>query len=309
MEYRVVIQNIFVLFALIGVGFLAGKKRVVSPDASKDLTNLLMKITLPATIFASLIRPYDSGLLKDSVICFVFGIVFFLFSMALAFFLAKRMHVQSGKRGVWILAATFSNTGFVGFPVANAVFGAEGLFLASMINLAFNILVFSVGVKIACMDSEESGVISLKKILVGNVNIAIVLGLFFFITQISVPDPVMTLVNYFGGVTTPLSMFIIGLTMSRGRLKDLFTDMDAFVVSLIRLVAMPILAFVLLKLLPFEAGSMIPGLAVLIIAMPAPSVCMILAEQYGGNTDFAGKAIFISSLLCMITIPGILLLI
>ena len=309
MSYGVVITQVGILFALIAVGYIAGITKVVKTSASADLTNLLMKIALPATIFASLARTYDTTLLKDGLLCFVIGMGFFMLAMGVSLVAAKIMKVPDGKKGIWTIASSFSNTGFVGFPVASALFGADGLFMASLFNLSFNILVFSFGVVLASKDSEIKGEISLKKILVSNINIAMFIGLIFFVTQIAVPGPIMTLVNYFGALTTPLSMFIIGLNLTTGKPRELFTDKDAISASFMRLILMPLLAFVIMSILPFREGSIVPGLVTAIIAMPAPSICMIFAQQYKCDIDFAGKVIFLSSLACLVTIPLILLLV
>ena len=308
MDYGVVWTNLLILFALIAVGYVAGRCRVISQEASKDLSSLLMKITLPATIFASFIRSYEPSLLKDAGIILGLGFFFFLLSALLSYLLVKPFRVAEGSRGIWMLGSTFSNTGFMGFPIVLALFGEEGLFLACIMNLSFNVLVFSLGVKMVCLDSQQKGGIQWKKILVSNINISIVLGLFFFLTQISIPSPVMAVVNYFGGVTTRLSMFLIGLSLAKGKTSDLFRGKDAFTSTFLRLIGMPFVAWLLMRLIPFGEGSLIPGVVLVILAMPAPSVVLILAGTYGGNSEMAGKEIFLSSLLCIVTIPLMLLL-
>ncbi|WP_434309302.1 AEC family transporter [Hominifimenecus sp. rT4P-3] len=308
MDYGIVWTNLLILFALIGVGYVAGRFRVVSQDASKDLSSLLMKITLPATIFASFIRSYEPKLLKDAGIILGLGFFFFLLSALLSALLVKPFRVAEGNRGVWMLTSTFSNTGFMGFPIVLALLGEEGLFLACIMNLSFNVLVFSLGIKMICLDSDRKGSIQWKKILISNINISIVLGLFFFLTQISLPAPVMSVINHFGGVTTPLSMFLIGLSLAKGKIGDLFRGKDAFTATFLRLIAMPLVAWLLMRLMPFGEGSFIPGVVLVILAMPAPSVVLILAESYDGNSEMAGRMIFLSSLLCIVTIPLMLLL-
>ena len=308
MDYGVVATNLLILFAMIGVGFIAGRAGVIDKQGSGTLTNLLMKITLPATIIASMIREFDSDLIWDAAMITIFGFAFFLLAAAIAWFLRKPFRVAEGNQGIWMTNVTFSNTGFMGFPVAIALFGEEGLFLAVMMNISFNVLMYSMGVKMVCMDSEQNGSIHWRNIIVSNINIALVIGLILFLGQIPVPTPVVTILEYLGDMTTPISMLLIGLSLSRGKVRDLFRGKDAFTAVLLRLFGMPLLAWVILSLLPFPSESLVPSVALIIVAMPAPSAGLILTEQYQGNTELASKIIFLSSLLSLISIPVMLML-
>lgn len=309
MGYGVVINNLVIIFAMIGVGFVAGRAKVVGQNASADFTSFLMKVTLPCTIFSSMIREYDSNLIRDCLIIFVLGLLFFGGFMLINLRVAPLFRVGEKRRNVWVLSVSLCNIGFMGFPLIKAIFGDDGLFLASIMNLAYNMVAYSLGVKVICMGSGDGAGTNWKKILLTNNNYAVVLGLFFFITQLPLPSQVMTVVNYFGNITTPLSMFLIGLSLAGGKISEVFRDKDVITCTAMRLIIMPLVSIGILKLLPLPEGSILMGVVTVIMAMPCPSVALMLSQQYGGDTDLAARSIFLSSLCCIATIPLMLLLI
>jgi predicted permease len=185
--------------------------------------------------------------------------------------------------------------------------GKDGLFLASISNAVFNILIFSIGIKIITMGFEIGKTISIKRLFLNNNNIAIILGIIFYVTQTSVPQPIFNSIDHLGKVTIPLSMFLVGLSMSNSRIKDLFNDYRLYLLSAVRLLIMPFLAIIIMKFINFGSSSMIPKVMAIVLAMPAPSITAIIAEQYNGNKELAAKLVFLTSILSMITIPIILI--
>ena len=309
MNFTIVINNLIVIFLMIAVGYAAGRGKLLSERAQGDFTAFLMNIALPCTIFNSMIREYDSTLIRDSVIIFILGIVFFGGLLLINRPAALLFRVPQRRVPVWTVSAALCNIGFMGFPLIRAIFGDEGLFLASIMNLAYNCVAWSLGAKTMTMNQKEAGKTNWKKILLTNNNYAVVLGLICFLTQIPMPSLVMNVVGSFGAITTPLSMFLIGLTLSGGKLSEVFTDRDVLTISLMRLVIIPLVIVGIMHILPLPAGSSLAGIVTVIMAMPCPSVSMMLAQQYGEDVELAAKAIFLSSLCCIATIPLIMLLI
>ncbi|MCD8123834.1 MAG: AEC family transporter [Lachnospiraceae bacterium] len=309
MNIGIVVNNLIVIFAMIVVGLVMGKRHMLSDRAERDLTSILMNVGLPCMIFSSMIQEYDSSLIRDSVIIFVLDLLFMLGGLLLNLLASRLLRVQQSRRGVWVLAATLSNGGFMGFPIVNALLGSEGLFLASMMNLAQTILCYSIGVGLLTAGASEQGKTDWKKILLTTVNLAVVLGLACFLTQAPVPELVLTVTDYFGGITTPLSMLLIGLSLSRGSISSVFRDRDAVAITGMRLLAMPLLIVLALHILPLPAGSLVASVIAIVQAMPCPAVVLTLSNQYGADSELAARAIFLSSLCCIVTIPVILLLV
>lgn len=310
LDIRDVFSNLFGLFLLIAVGYGVVRFRVLPASASKLLSSLLMNVTMPATIFTSLVRPYDPAFLRSGLLEVALGLALYILYGILSALLARPFRVAKERRGVWIFACAFNNNGFMGFPIALALFGEEGLALAVFLGIPFNLLAYTTGATLMCMDRSAAGdapPISWRSILLTVVNGATVLGLIFYAAQIPVPEVIDAPLTYLSDVTTPLSMLIIGMNLSGGSVSALLHNRDVFSSAFLRLLVLPLLTWGILLLLPIE-DPLVLGVTLIIMAMPSPAVTSILAETYGGDTKFSSETVFLSSLLCLISIPLISLL-
>ena len=311
MSVSVLLTNLVGLFLMIGVGFVAVRVGVLPASATTPLTALLMKITLPATIFVSMLRPFEAEFLGDALLMFGLGFLFHISYVILSQSLSRLFRVPKGRRGMWALCCSFCNNGFMGYPVAYALFGEEGMALAVMLGVPFNLLLYSLGAKLAASDGEaekEAATVSWGKVLFSAVNLAIVLGLTFYCLQVSVPEVVLTPVQYLSDITTPLSMLVTGMNLAEGKLSDALLDRDVRSICLVRLLLFPILTWAVVELLPI-ANPMAVGVVIIIMAMPCAAATVVIGEEYGGCVELGARAVFVSSLLCIVTIPLISLLV
>lgn len=308
MDLAVLLSNLIGLFLLIGVGFFAVRAKILPAEASKPLSTLLMKVTVPATIICSMLRPFDPGFLKLGTSIILVGAVMFLLFAALSMGLSKLLRVPEGRRGMWCCCATFCNNGFMGFPVALALFGEEGLALTVMLSIPFNFLLYSLGAKMVCMDvTGEHKPLSWGRAVFNLVNLSMAVGLVLYFTQLQLPQAVLGPLNYLSDATTPLSMIVTGMNLSQGRTSDVLRDRDAFTASGARLLLFPVIAWALMRLVPGLDGLVV-GAALINLAMPAPAAATFIAEEHNGCTQLAARTVFLSSLLCMVTIPIVSLL-
>lgn len=306
LDFFAVASNLVSLFALIAVGYIAVKTGVLHAEATQHFSPLLMRITLPCTIFVSLVtREYNAGFAADGITITLAGIVVFLGMMYIGRGLAYVTGVPEGTRGVWAFISAYSNSGFMGFPIALTLFGTEGLALSVMLNISFNVTIYTLGVMELIRDNPNHGSegIDMKSIIFSNINIATVLSLVFYFGRISVPSAVLTPLNYISAVTTPLSMMIIGMTLAHSKMSALFTDIHAWTATAMRLVVFPVVLIGIFRVIPLSENPLVSAVLVLIAAMPGASVTAVLCEMYGGNIDFAARAMFIQNVLCMATIP------
>ena len=304
MSASVLLSNLVGLFLLIGVGFLAVRAKVISPSASAPLTSILMKITLPATIIYSMLRPFDASFLRDALTLFAIGFTFHLSYIGISWLLARFFRVPQGRRGMWTTCCAFCNNGFMGYPVTYAIFGEEGLALAVMLGVPFNLLLYTLGAKLISIDGsgDDGRQISWKKVIFSEINLAIVVSLILYCFQVPVPEVIKTPLQHLANVTTPLSMFITGMNLAANRMTDVVRDRDAITASLTRLILLPLAAWGVLSLLPIS-NPLVVGVTLVIMSMPSAVVTVVLGEQYGGCTQLAARAVCLSSLLCVITIP------
>ena len=311
LDFFTVASNLVSLFALIAVGYFAIKLKLLEKSYSAAFTALLMKVTLPCTIFVSLVqREYNPSFLKDGLIIIAAGIVVFAGLMYLSRYVAILLRVPKNCRGIWAFTASYTNSGFMGFPIALALFGGEGLALAVMLNIAFNLTIYTIGpLEIARDNPGHIGEkFNIKSIIFSNINFATVLSLIFYFGKIQLPDFVINPLSYISSITTPLSMIMIGVALAHSKASELFTDIHAWTNSIFALLIYPAAITLFLKFFPLSSNPLVGAVLVLVVAMPAASVTAVMCEMYHGNMKFAAKVMFIQNLFSVLTIPLICLM-
>ena len=209
LDFMVVFSNLFGLFLLIAAGAFGVRMKLIKPEASQHFTALLLKITLPCTIFISLVtREYDPSFLRDSLIMLALSLITYPSLQLISTAVCRLLKIPAGKRGLWTFASTYSNNGFMGYPVCLALFGPEGLALAVIFGIGFNVYVYSIG---AMAVASDAGVAadrpSLKKILFTGVNAATLLSLLFYFGQIPLPKVAVMPLTYLQHHDAPLHVY------------------------------------------------------------------------------------------------------
>lgn len=324
MSFGIIFSQILVMFLMVIVGYIMGRRGTLSERISHDISVILLEVATPALIINSMIREFDLDLIKDAMLCFAIGMVYFLGMIAVNQGLSRLLRVNRSHRGLWIVAASFTNPGFMGFPLALAIFGNDGLFMAAFINMAFNILIYTIGERMVIADvgngREKPPLI---RTLLSPINISTLIGLVIFFGQIPLAGAlehapawlvsgwtvVTTVIKNLGNLVTPLAMFLVGLAISRSSLRRTVTDRDAMTAVIVDMIAGPLLLIGVLKLLPFREGFMVVPVSVLIMLMSVASAVQMLADRYDGDSEFAGHAIFLSNVLCLISVPLLMMLV
>ncbi|MFZ5968943.1 MAG: AEC family transporter [Bacillota bacterium] len=303
-------NQIFILFLLLISGYTAKKFRVISNEMNRDLSSFILNVALPGMIITSMNFSFSMELLIKSGKLLVISWVVYGVSIGISYVVPRLLSVDGTRRDIFQFLTVFSNVGFMGYPVVNAVFGEKGVFYAALYNLPFNILLFSFGIMILSRpsryDGNENSVAFNWKELLNPGIIAVMIGFILFLTSSSLPGPIYTTLKMLGDTTTPLSMVFVGSILADVSFKTIFTDIKVFLASGVRLLVMPILTLIGLKLL--FTDPMIIGIPVIITAMPVAANAAILSTKYGNDYQLASQVIFISTMLSMATIPFIVTL-
>ncbi len=299
----VVATSVFLLFALIFLGFFIGKRGIVQKNSIPDLSNLVLKVTMPVTVFCSIVDQQGKSSASPYWQIFVGVILLYLCSALLSLAVVKVLRVPRDEQGVWIFSCMLSNNGFMGLPLALSVFGSEGMFLMALGNVIGNLLIFSVGIKLLTWHYPMKEKLSLRKMLVNNINIAVVVGFIFLLGNIPVPDIADQLLTYISNITSGLSMIVVGLSLSRLAIREVFRDRRMFLLPVLRLLVLPLLVMAVLNILPFEMDTLTRDILILTAALPSASAQSMITEQYHTNTSAASRAVFITTLFSIVTVP------
>jgi len=269
------------------------------------MSELLIKVAMPCTVFISLMRPFSTALLLEGVATLFITTFMFLFGGVLAIILARMLKSDVKEARVWRFGLTFGNVGFMGIPVVYAVFGYEGLFYVAMAMVTFNLLSFTIGIRIFCDDDDaRPGLWTLFK---SNPALsATIVGFVFFLTGIRLPAPFEGGVSLIAGMTSPISMILIGAILAKQSLKDAILDLRVLPPNAVKLVIIPLLTLLALRWV--VPNPLMLGTIVTMMAMPPAAATAIFAKQFGGDDVGAARLVVVGTVICVVTVPVISLL-
>lgn len=306
MDFFRVFNQLLLLFILLLIGYVVRKLKIFDDKITNGLSGFLVKVTLPALIISSMQSPFSPELLGQSGQILLISFLVYGISFLLALGLPYILKTPHSEKGVFRFMLMFSNVGFMGYPVLEVVFGKEALFYGAIYNLPFNLLVFTVGIVLLKTGSNTPYKVTWKTFVNPGV-VAVMIGFALFLTSTSLPQAIGGAVDLLGSTTTPLSMIIIGSLLADIKISQIFGNWRVYIISTIRLLMLPLLVYAILS--PFIPRSLMLGVPVIIAAMPAAANTALLAEEYEANPELASQGVFISTLLCMITIPIIAMLV
>lgn len=288
------------LFLLMALGFLFTRTGLLSKEARRGLTDLVLYAVLPANIIISFLIELDRSILIAGGLVLVISCVIQLCCHTLA----KVLYPGADQRQLAVLkyGTVCSNAGFMGNPLVEGLYGSTGLMLASLYLIPQRIVMWSAGLGYF---TAAKGRDVVRKVLTHPCIIAVFLGILLLLTQAALPAPLLQTLKACGGCTTALSMIVIGGILAEIPFRSVVNRWSVYY-SLLRLVAFPLLTLLPCWLLGLP--PLVTAVSVVLAGMPAGSTTAILAEKYGGDSALAVQLVFLSTALSMVTIPLLCLL-
>jgi predicted permease len=291
-------KQVAILFILIAVGWLCGKRRIIKREAVNSLIDLILYIVAPCVIITSFQREFNRELLDGLIKTFVAALVSHLINIALARLL---IHDKRREREyVMRFAAVFSNCGYMSLPLQNAVLGSEGTFYGAAYIAVFNIFVWTYGVYLMSGDKNSVRVTTLLKT---PAIIGVVIGGILFVCSVTLPDIITEPMRHLANLNTPLPMMIIGYNLSNASFKEsgLLRSTGAVMCILCRLVIAPVIFAAVMYICGIR-GAVLTACA---IAAAAPSAANtnMFAVKFSRDASVSAQIVSVTTLLSALTMP------
>jgi len=201
------------LVMIMFVGYLATVMKVFDKHANANFAALITYVTVPALVIASVEGAGEVGTKSDTLFVLLTATLMYLFTVGLAKFSPKLFRADKETEGIIEFLTIFTNNGFMGLPVVQAIFGTGALFYASLYGIPNNLLIYSLGVFLIAKGSKKSRA-SWKAILLNPGNLASLFAVFVFLFDVKLPASVMDTATSIGNITSPLAMIIIGASLA-----------------------------------------------------------------------------------------------
>lgn len=299
MDLSSIFSQMLLLFAVIALGYVATKCRVLDAASNRHFSNLVICITNPCTVLYSVLA--GEHILTNLEVFQLTGLSFavFAFMILVAVLIPKILRVSGNDAGLYRFMTVFSNVGFIGFPVVRAVFGSNAVFYAAIYNLVFQLVLYTYGVRQISEHPADRKIgwrMFCKPIIVASL-----LAYAFYLTDFQAPQFITEVLGLIDQLTSPLSMLVIGCALAQVPIKEVFTNWRTYPFIAIKQLLLPVICFFLLRL--FLSNELILGMLTIMTLMPIANMAAMFCAKYDGNQALAASTTFVSTLFSMIGIP------
>ena len=300
MDFRIIILSIIIMIL---IGVLSKKIGLLKEEDVETLNNIVINIALPCLIFNTLYSA-DASLVPQLSILTVYMLITSLIVGILTYSLLYFLGWD--KKKIWsvVIVVVLGNTGFLGYPITQGIFGNAGMvravFCDCSTSIVFVILSF---ILILIFDGEIK--VALKKIVTFLPLWSIILGIIFALCNIPMPSVGSTVIGYLSGATIPLIMISLGLSLNLDGFKNHFKEVG--LASFIKLVIYPLIGLGVLSLLNITGFNHTIGF--IEAAMSSAMLGLVLSVSYKLDWELTSDCIFASTVLSLVTIPIFLMFI
>ncbi len=289
-------QQVLVLFILIAIGFICGKKDVITEHASKKMTDIVLYIVTPCVMISAFQREFSFQTLELLLVAVATASVILALSILIAHLVLHDS--DESRRRVIRFAVVFSNCGFMSLPLQKELLGDDGWFFGSIFVAVFNIFSWTYGLAEMSGDAKQ---LSFKRLLLNPGLLGVTAAVILFVCRVTLPPVILQPVTHLANLNTPIPMLIIGFYLSQAKLRDAFTNGRIYLAMALRLILIPVLAALGMSLLKLDR-TMIIAFTIACSAPCAASTTMF-AAKFNRDVSLSVSVTAASTVISILTMP------
>ncbi len=293
---EIILNQTLIMLILIIVGIICKKTKIITDDGNKELSKLVLTVVNPIVILMAYQKDYKPQLVKNLLIAFGLSILSYIILIVAAYLLIPQKDGRETQ--IERFSAIYSNCGFMGIPLVNALFGSEGIFYLTAFLTVFNLVVWTHGI---ILISGERNLKNIVKVFYSPVIISIVLGIIMFFAQIRLPDIITDSLNFISNLNTPLAMIVSGVTIADTKILKLLKKPGIYYVSFLKLILLPLILIAAFSL--FNVNEQVRITVLVAASAPAAAMCTLQCIRYEKNSLYASEIFAASTILSVVTLP------
>lgn len=289
--------QVLILFAFAAVGFLLAKINLLEPSQSGILSKLLVYVFLPCNVFKTFATGFNVKYISENYKLLIVSLAAIITLGVLSFFASKLFSRDKYERCVFEYSLTIPNSGYMGYPLAEALLLSAGLTDMMLFAIPVQFYIYTYGY--ARLTKRK---LSPKK-LINSVTVSMLLGVIYGLSGFDLPEIPLTFLQSASACMGPVSMILAGIAIAEFGILPLFSEWRSYILAAFRLAIIP-LAVGGIAYLAF--GKDVAAIAALYFAMPCGLNTIVFAKSVGEPCRSGASVVFVSTILSLITIPIIL---
>lgn len=297
---KLILEQLFTLYLFLFLGWLFGKLKPKNAEQTGILSYLLVNLFLPCKVFRSFATNFTPKYLSANWKFPLIGLGLLLLLVLISLPISKLLTKHPYERRVFQYSIPICNYAYMGYVLIEESFGSEALTGQILFCIPMIIYTYSIGFVLLTGNG-----FSWKK-MVNPMTCSILLGAICGLCSFKLPALVSSILSSASGCVGPLSMLLVGISLSAFSLKKLLQRKSLYVFSLLRLVLIPLLAFALCKIFALDSVLLF---AIIVTCMPCGLNTIVFPKLVGEDCSLGAGLVLTTHALSCATLPFWLILI
>ena len=292
-------QEIIKLFVIMFMGYAVVKAGLMKASESKSVSVILVYLVNPCVIVNAFQVEYTPEVQKGLILAVMAAVVIHLLYLLLTAILKHPLHLNVIERAT----AIYSNAGILVIPLVQVLLGQEYVIYSSAFITVQLVLLWTHCKSMLCEESK----LEWKKILL-NVNIiSIFVGVILFVSRVSLPSGVQSVLGMMNNLMGPLGMLLAGMVIADVSMKNVFLRKRNYLSAALRLLIYPVLSLAVMKIIslfaPVSDFKQILLTVYLASVTPACTTVTSMAQLYDKDAAYSSSLYVLTTLLSIVTMP------
>ena len=299
MDYQHIIIQMLSILGIVLVGFASARRGLWAPELDRKLSVFVINVSMPALIISSAMNDEVDFERSEIVTLLLAATLNYLLLLGMAYVVSAIWRVPPSRRGLLRFMLAFGNISFIGYPVVDAIFGPRAVFCTSVVNIPYNLIMFTFGTSFI-RGTRISAAFRPRQLLTPCIAASLV-AMTLALLRVRTPAAVADWFHLLGDITIPCALLIIGSSLSHISVRDMLGNRFVYTAAGLRLFLLPLLVMGMLRLLGVD--PFITNVLVVLSAMPVATNGVIFCLQYGKDERVMTQALFITTVLSVVSIP------
>lgn len=295
---EVILNKLFQFFVVLLLGYNLARIQMLQEHSLQVLSQLVTKVFLPTFIFYGTYHGNSKKQLIDGIPVLFITLFFYLFMVAFFALLARILGLKGERRRIFQALFIFGNTGFVGFPIIQSLYGGEGAIYMALFAIIDQLVVWSYGIWLC--NCQSGGKFRVKNLL-NPCMIAIIAAIVFLMADIHIPAPLLDTVASVGNANTGVCMIYLGALLYYSKLCAVLKEKELYIGIVVKMLVLPICVSIVLP--NFIPNAVMQGTLIILSALPTMTVIPILAKNGSNEGEYAASVTMITFIASLLTLP------
>lgn len=288
----IIFTQLLKMFLYIIIGFFLYRGKLIGEKGSAAIANLLIYACLPCVVLNSLNVENTPETVQTVLYSLLAGGLAAIVTVLIALLLFRKNPIDR-------FAAAFSNAAFLGIPLITSALGSGAAIYITGFLLIQGFAQWTFNTLFLHKDGEKPKIIS---IFTSPITISLILGFVLFFTGLRLPTLLGECVSNLAACNSPIATVMLGVYIGKTKFSEIFTTPRLYLISAVRLLLIPLCTVLALSLVPADFNEL--RTAVLISASaPVAVITAAYSQKAGLDYSYATKAICLSTILSLITLP------